>query len=289
MVKNTFIVVLSLLLLNSCSESSRETLAKVDIKKGAACIPEATLMAKGIIGGKLVNPTDKDSASVAMVVSEYEDKKDGKTEIHMDICTATLIGPKTLLTAAHCIKTGLDKTFVIFYTALSCESGFDGTKNSQRVSKISVHEDYVPSKSDKGGSNDIALITLQEPAPLNYPVYKIANPTDIKDSKLYFYGYGVIGSNAGGSGILRKTSFSKEEFFVEIENKKIRVNQDHGTGICFGDSGGPSFVNIEGEAQILGVTSFVSGPDTDRCSQTSTLTLAYSYKEWIQDAMKKNR
>ena len=281
MLKISFIGIFSLLALNSCSPTSSDTSAKVSVDENATCVPESKLMAKGIIGGKRINPTDKDSTTVAMVLSRK--KKDA------GICTGTLIGPKLLLTAAHCIKASADETLIVFYSAISCESGFDSTKNSQRVSKVIVHKDYVPSEKTKEGINDIALIILQDPAPVNYPIYKIADPAKLKDSRLYFYGYGVTGSNEGGAGILRKTSFSRNDFSVEKENNKIRVQQDNGTGICSGDSGGPGFVNIDGEAQILGVNSFVKGPEDDFCNGTSTLALAYSYKEWIQDAMKKNR
>ena len=280
MVKIAFVGFLSFLLLNSCSESSSDSSAKVKSPKKRSCVPESELMAKGIVGGKRVNSNDKDSKSVVMILS-LDDKDAG-------ICTATLISPKILLTAAHCIKVSAEKTLIVFHTAISCESGFDVTKNTQRVSKLIKHELYVPSEKTIEGVNDIALIILKEPAPTNYPIYKIANPSELKDSKLYFYGYGVTGSNEGGSGILRKTSFSREDFVVEKESDKVRVKQNRGTGICFGDSGGPGLVNINNEAQILGVNSFVQGPDDDSCNGTSTLALAYPYKEWIQKAAQDN-
>ncbi len=280
MVKIAFVGFLSFLLLNSCSESSSDSSAKVKSPEKRSCVPESELMAKGIVGGKRVNSNDKDSKSVVMILS-LDDKDAG-------ICTATLISPKILLTAAHCIKVSAEKTLIVFHTAISCESGFDVTKNTQRVSKLIKHELYVPSEKTIEGVNDIALIILKEPAPTNYPIYKIANPSELKDSKLYFYGYGVTGSNEGGSGILRKTSFSSEDFVVEKESDKVRVKQNRGTGICFGDSGGPGLVNINNEAQILGVNSFVQGPDDDSCNGTSTLALAYPYKEWIRKAAQDN-
>ena len=284
MVKIVFMGAVSFLLLNSCSKKSDDVIAKVETNQ--TCIPEAKLLAKGIVGGKRVNPTDKDSTAVAMVLSIGEEE--------FGTCTASLISPKVLLTAAHCIKASVDKTLVIFHTAISCESGFDSTKNSKRVSKITIHKDYIPTIPStettigKEGTDDIALIILTEPAPENYAIYKIADPLEVKDSRIYFYGYGVTGSNDGGSGILRKTSFSNDLFYVEKENNKIRLKQNSGTGICFGDSGGPGLVNINGEAQILGVNSFVQGPDDDSCNGTATLALAEAYKGWIKSSLKAN-
>ncbi len=279
MIKVIFLGLLSVMLFNSCAKKSDDIVTKIQTHEN--CIPESTLLAKGIVGGKRVLQTDADSAAVAMIYSQFE--KDSA------ICTATLIGPKVLLTAAHCIKASANKTLVIFHSAISCESGFDITKNSKRVSKMIVNTGYIPSSKTKEGSNDIALVFLEESAPENYPIYKIADPMEVKESKLYFYGYGVTGSNDGGSGILRKTSFSNENFHVDKDNNKIRVKQNNGTGICYGDSGGPALVNINGEAQILGVNSFVQGPDDDSCSGTATLTLAHSYKVWIQKSLNENK
>ena len=66
-----------------------------------------------------------------------------------------------------------------------------------------------------------------------------------------------------------------------------------GTGICKGDSGGPSFIkNTKGEMQIIGINSYVVGPDADICSKNSFQTLAHSYKAWIDSklsAINKNK
>lgn len=267
-------VVASLIFLACSPSSDKDTSAPVQEQGNGTCVSESKLM-NGIIGGKRVEPIDKDSKTVAMILSTV-----GKDS---GICTAALIRANVLLTAAHCIQATVNKTIVVFHASISCESGFDVRSHAQRVVKTIVHEGYSPSAGTKEGADDIALVFLETSAPAGYPIYKIADPAAVDNSRLYFYGYGVTGSAEKGSGILRKASFAKEDFLIEKDVKKIRVTQDKGVGICYGDSGGPGLVNVNGESQILGVNSFVRGSEADTCNGTSTLALASAYREWINN------
>ena len=268
---------------SSCSRSSSSEDGIEKPEASSTCISEAKLLAQdnlqGIVGGKRVYQDDKDAKTVAMLLT-IENKD-------MGICTAALISPNVLLTAAHCIKSSA-KNAVIFYSAISCESGFDIIKNAQRVEKTVIHPEYIPSTETKEGVNDIAVIILQEKAPADYPIYQIADPDKLTKNDLYFYGYGVIGTNKNGSGMLRKTKFTEDEYKIEKKNRTIKVTQNNGRGICSGDSGGPGLVNIDGESQILGVNSYVRGPKSDYCNGESTLMLAHAYKDWLQKIILSN-
>ncbi len=281
MIKLLLAAVLSSTLVISCAK--KESDAVIDGPLDLSCKPESELLASGIIGGTRVLQNENDSSTVALIrykISKYES----------GICTGTMIAPKVMLTAAHCVPAAAKDTYVIFHRSISCESGYKPEKNVQKVAKVIPHEEYTPIKSAEVESeNDIAIIILEDKAPANYPIYSIAVPTEIKDSSLFFYGYGVIGSNKRGMGILRKTSLSKSNFSIHEADKKVKVRQDAGKGICYGDSGGPGLVNVKTESQILGVNSFVSGPKTDSCNGESTLALAHSYKEWIQNIVDQNK
>ncbi|OFZ30428.1 MAG: hypothetical protein A2622_08455 [Bdellovibrionales bacterium RIFCSPHIGHO2_01_FULL_40_29] len=261
----------------SCSKSSNDVDSK---KQFQGCVPEDELLATGIIGGPRVQQNDSDANRVAMILSDEDGDATG-------ICTATLISSRVLLTAAHCITATPDKIKVAFHTSLSCESGFN-IANTQRVLKTVVHEDYQDKTTTTEVINDIALIFLEVDAPSSYPIFKIADPQMVRNSRIYFYGYGVTGSHNKDSGVLRKTSLQRSDYVIKKDIEKVRVDQSNGKGICYGDSGGPAFVLIDNEPQILGVNSFGRGNEDKICEGTSTLALVFSYKKWIQDVMNEN-
>ena len=236
-----------------------------------SCIPEAELLAAGIIGGKPVQQTDDDAKTVLMIISNGE------------LCTGAPIAENIILTAAHCLVGGKkENTFAAFYTSLSCESGFNRNTHSLRVAKILVHEDYNPKVEADITTADIALVFLESKIPAGYPIYKIASPDQVIEDVLVMYGYGRTGSKKGGSGILRKAIINSSDYKIDRPNKKISVSQSNGVGICQGDSGGPSLVMIDGEYQILGINSYVVGSKDDICNNASYETLVSEYSNWIK-------
>lgn len=238
------------------------------------CIPEAELLAGGIIGGSLVKPTDEDSKTVMMVISNGE------------LCTGSAISDNVILTAAHCVVSGKrENTFVAFYPSLSCESGFSPAKHAMGVSKIVVHEDYDPKVEADVTSADIALVFLDGKVPAGYPIYKIASPENAIEDALVMYGYGRTGSNSGGAGMLRKTIIQSADYKIDRPTKKINVRQSNGVGICQGDSGGPSLILVKGELEILGINSYVVGSKNDICNNSSFETLVSEYTGWISQKM----
>lgn len=235
------------------------------------CVPESQLYTAGIVGGQVVQPGDQDSKLVVMIMSGNES------------CTAAAIGPDVLLTAAHCIAGDKNDTRVVFYPSVSCESGFNSHRDMALVKDIIVNENYVPSTEHSGTANDLALIFLNDPVPAGYSIYSLASmpssATAVGD--LYLYGYGITSSDGTGAGILRKTSIEMNNYQIDLINKKVVIDQTHGSGVCQGDSGGPGLINENGELKILGINSYVSGPKDDICSAQAYQTLAPAFANWI--------
>ena len=274
----------------ACNSSSRSAEKNPIIKKtdtsNRTCIPESELLATDIIGGQVVQQSDTDSKVVVMLVSGSQ------PDAHM--CTSVVIGKKVILTAAHCIVGTKMNTYVSFHSSISCESGYNKNIHIKGVKETIVNEEYDPASKPEDMIGDIALVILEEEIPEGYQIFNIADPDQLDSSdEMYLYGYGITGSNLKDAGLLRKTILSRTQYEVMAESKKIKIDQSAGTGICKGDSGGPSFIkNTKGEMQIIGINSYVVGPDADICSKNSFQTLAHSYKAWIDSklsAINKNK
>lgn len=269
-------IVLTLMACHSGSRSGERdpTIKKTDNSK-RTCVPESELLAGGIVGGDVVHQSDDDAKMVMMLVSNGQ------------MCTAVAIGKRVILTAAHCVAGNKTNTFVSFYSSVSCESGFNKNLYTQGISETFIHADYDAALPPEKMTGDIALVVLENDIPFGYSIYKIVDPDKIHQwSDMYLYGYGKTGSNEGGAGMLRKTILNSSMFEINTQAKKVKVNQAGGNGICQGDSGGPAFVNNnDGEKQILGVNSYVLGPENDICSKFSYQTLVYSYKNWIDSKL----
>ena len=278
MFKAFFLQAAILLLISSCAKSGdHHSEVQVGQYKTRTCAPESELLTAGIVGGTRVTEIDADSKNVMMLF------------VNGELCTASAISPRVILTAAHCITATVEKSWVGLYSSLSCESGFDSRYNTIKIKEFVVHPNYNKNPvSSEYSTNDLALVFLDEALPIAYPIYRIANSGDVTDkNSIYFWGYGDTTYKGGGAGILRKTEMTNQKFKILPERKKIRIDQPCGNGICQGDSGGPGLVKINHELQILGINSYVSGVGTpgSRCGSEAYLTLADAFLPWIDSTM----
>lgn len=254
--------------LSSCgSKSNSDTpVGGIDFSN-TNCTPESQW--PGIIGGQKVSPSAVDATAAIMLLSEL-----GNT---YEICTATAISPNVLITAAHCVK-GTTKTYVIFHTDVTCESGFKRAEKSAVAASVEIHPDFYDVK--KSYTNpDLALIRLSQPVPAGYPIYKIKqSASDYRDT-LKLYGYGTPGSNSNGSGFLRRTDVFRGEYDFE-GNAMIFLNNGE-RGICHGDSGGSILMGTVGAYEVAAINSYVEGPKNDVCSGEAVSVLVEPYMDWI--------
>ncbi len=199
-------------------------------------------------------------------------------------CSATLVSPTVLLTAAHCTDGTLGKTLVTFddFIAEQAPTPFPAAANpavgytSAEIEKAGylsgtahTHPQYS-NFTDLKNWNDVGVIVLDHP-------YTKAQPAPIADvgtldripqktfTKTLFtqVGYGTEVRQAEiGPQKPTPQSFPLRRQFVQSPGQKLtpqvfQVNgNEHdpfgGGGTCFGDSGGPALLNGE----IVGVTSY---------------------------------
>ncbi|MNJ92579.1 Trypsin precursor [compost metagenome] len=258
---------------------------KTTEKAAGGCMSASQM--SGIVGGSRVlsdNPISK------QVILLFGEKSNGQGSA---ICTGTAIRNDVILTAAHCVEgINRDKYYAIFSTDITCESGFRLSEASIPVKDVVKHPKYTGRfivASDV--KYDVALVKLKSPIPSNYKVMKMYDGKSQFSDRVQFAGYGVTGEETYGkesSGFLREISKSYNRS-VQVQGEQILVDQSDSRGICTGDSGGPLFVDVNGELQVAGVNSVVSGPKDRICHDMSIMMYVPAYANWIQTAIRSLR
>jgi len=159
-------------------------------------------------------------------------------------CTGTLVGPRKVLTAAHCVR-GV--------TAASMEFRIGPNAFQPRyvvgVAKLKAHPHFNPTTI----TNDIAYVTLKTDAPATPMTLLAGMDTTWVGTPLLFVGYGVTnGHTQTGVGKKRAVTIP----ITEVGDTQFRYEAP-GKNSCNGDSGGPAlFRDPTAGYLIAGVTSY---------------------------------
>ncbi|MGZ6427588.1 MAG: S1 family peptidase [Bdellovibrio sp.] len=261
----------------------------------------------GIMGGTLVQEQEPLNT---WIVGIY-DQKD------RSFCTGSLIANNFVLTAAHCVTAKPSHLKIVFGLDLDAimtthEQDIFRTYTRSIVG-YKVHPNYRSNKQQEKDTDwgDIAIIKFSGSLPPGYqPVPLLPDDSILKRGlQIAVAGYGVsqvdvepvdaskmkdfdeavaygevlcdddstrsncVKVDMSGEGVLQKT----KAFVSSVQETEFRLDESKGQGTCSGDSGGPAFVEQNGQAYLVGVTSRGS----PLCNDTGVYTNAVYYKDWI--------
>jgi secreted trypsin-like serine protease len=211
---------------------------------------------RGIIGGA---PSDENAVMALAVRTDTG---------RVFLCSASVVAPRVLLTAAHCLVPAAlagngpvpnSLTFAVFPgqdIATATPSSF--------LAVSEVHADPEFSPDSLQGGNDVGVVILEQPAgvpPL--AVNRDPIPPSLIGQPVRSIGYGLAesGDDMGVTAGLRREATLR----VSSTSDLLLQLQAPEAGLCEGDSGGPTLADLGRGRAIIGVASF--GPT--RCAVDS--------------------
>ena len=184
-------------------------------------------------------------------------------------CTGTLVGPRTVITAGHCVD-GQDPTQFTFGI---------GSSQSQLDAEIPVVAGVAHPQFDMQQLvNDVAVITLGEDAPIAPMAMNQAMDDSWIGKQVTLVGFGVDdGPSQSNAGIKRMVDVTIDQ----LEPTTLHYTTQQGQTACNGDSGGPAFADVNGQMVVAGITSY----GDQNCQEYGVYTRVDAYLDFINEQM----
>lgn len=192
-----------------------------------------------------------------------------RSGIPTPICTGAFIAPNIVLTASHCVdEYDTDEFQVLYQKNYACSASEDEDRINVLV-KIEHPE------------TDMALLMLEE-TPNNVQYIDIL-PEDQFDEALTrgkeirIIGYGRYNFDMKGVFLMSGTST-----ISDVTDESL-ITSDQGATVCYGDSGGPAYINHNNVTYTTGVLSKMAAEK--ECTGWAKYVLPGVYMDWINNSI----
>jgi hypothetical protein len=224
-------------------------------------------------GAESSSPAPSPSVERAAITNGAADPGDPAVAALVDAngladCTATLVAPHSLLTAAHCVAgQPFSSLHVVFGADVASGQSFE-------LAGALVHPQFDPSTL----ADDAALVTTRLAAPAApLPLDPRTLDASLVGQTFTAVGFGSTSAaaNDGGhkrSGTSRVTQVAAASFTAAPSPSQA----------CGGDSGGPALFTVSGTTYVSGVTSHGDGPCVDHAVYQRVDVIAPFIQTYLQ-------
>jgi len=226
----------------------------------------------GTAGQEVIGGTRSAAGSFPSVGALYDE------DAQSFFCTGTLISPDTVLTAGHCLAGGGPVPSFTF------DRDTRGPVTTVAGASVIVHPMFDLNRNLAEGPSqyyDLAILKLAEPVTDVEPmiVPSVAEAAGLTaGTMLTLVGYGqTVDGNPGSGGVL----FQGDAPVIGSSASELQIGTPGAIQNCYGDSGGPAFVDLGSGLRTVGIVSR-GATDDAACATGGLDTRVDFYLGWIR-------